>query len=251
MNDTEEYCARYNDYDFKARFGQLLEVMDFPRVIILLEFERLITKHYISATNVLMLNGGATGDPELDCLTYERVDVADYEADPTRYDLHAPRFERSDYDFVFLSQTLEHLYDPSLALEQLFGAMAPGGYLWASNPTVARQHQLPQHFATGFTPTGMACLFAHSGFDVVEIGQWGNSTYIDQTFALGLFPTYYDLVPLRWRGVRHLLWTLGASAPRRRMARRWARLSPADWVMDGLRNDFHNPAQTWALVRKP
>jgi hypothetical protein len=122
VNDTKEYCARYNDYDFKTRFGQLLEVMDFPRVIILLEFERLITKHHISATNVLMLNGGATGDPELDCLTHERVDVADYEADPTRYDLHAPRFERSDYDFVFLSQTLEHLYDPSLALEQLFGA---------------------------------------------------------------------------------------------------------------------------------
>jgi hypothetical protein len=76
---------------------------------------------------VLMLNGGPAGDPELQRLTYDHVDAADYEADPRRYDLHAPEFAASDYDFVILSQTLK----PSAICIRR----------WPRGATSGRQHQ--------------------------------------------------------------------------------------------------------------
>ena len=174
VNDDDAYLGRYDKFDFRSRFGALVDRVDFPRLITVLEFERIVTEHAIAAERVLMLNGGPEGDPELAYLDHRHVDRADYEQDPARFDLHSPQFDRSDYDFALLSQTLEHVYDPGLAVAQLFAALAPGGYVWASVPTVSQQHQMPHHFTTGFTPIGFACLFAHAGFEVVEIGQWGN-----------------------------------------------------------------------------
>lgn len=250
VNDDPTYLGRYDRFDFRSRFGALVERVDFPRLITVLEFERLVSEHAIVAERVLMLNGGADGDPELACLEHRHVDRADYEEDPARFDLHDPRFDRSDYDFALLSQTLEHVYDPGLAIAQLVAALAPGGYVWASVPTVSQLHSIPHHFSTGFTPIGFACLFAHAGFEVVEVGQWGNSDYVSQTFALGIFPTFYDLT-LRWRGIRHLAWTILTPAAWRRLAGRRFRLPLSALFQDGLRNDFDRPAQTWVLARKP
>lgn len=250
VNNDDDYLRRYDDFDFRSRFGALVDRLDFPRLITVLEFERLVAKHEISADRVLMLNGGPDGDPELALLEHRHVDRADFDEDPARFDLHNPRFDRSDYDFAILSQTLEHLYDPGLSVAHLFAALAPGGHVWASVPTVSQQHSMPYHFTTGFTPIGFACLFAHAGFEVVESGQWGNNDYVTQTFALGGFPTYYDL-SLHWRGIRHLGWTLLTPTAWRRMAGRRLRLPVSSLVEDGLRNDFERPAQTWVLARKP
>ena len=250
VNDSDAYLGRYDNFDFRSRFGSLVDRVDFPRLITLLEFERIVAEQAIVAERVLMLNGGPEGDPELAYLDHRHVDRADYEQDPERFDLHSPRFDRSDYDFAILSQTLEHLYDPSRAVAHLFAALAPGGYVWASVPTVSQQHSMPHHFITGFTPIGFACLFASAGFEVVEVGQWGNSDYVSQTFGLGIFPTLYDLT-LRWRGVRHLAWTCLTPAAWRRLAARRFRLPVSDLVRNGLRNDFERPVQTWGLARKP
>jgi hypothetical protein len=84
-------------------------------------------------------------------------------------------------------------------------------------------------------------MFAASDFDVVEVGQWGNSKYTAQLFDLGLIPTFHDLAPgsLRARGYRHIL-------------RSATRLSPRSFLMDGRRrNDFGVPAQTWILAQRP
>ncbi len=250
VNDNAAYLGRYDRYDFRSRFGPSVDRLDFPRLITVLEFERLVTKHAITAERVLMLNGGPDGDPELAYLDHRHVDRADYEEDPARYDLHCPQFDRSDYDFVLVSQTLEHVYDPGLVVAHLLAALEPGGYVWASVPTVSQQHSMPHHFTTGFTPIGFACLFAHAGFEVVEVGQWGNSDYVSQTFALGGFPTYYDLA-FRWRSVRHLAWTILTPTSWKRLARRRFRLPVSDLIGNGLRNDFERPAQTWVLARKP
>ena len=250
VNNDDAYLRRYDKFDFRSRFGEMVDRVDFPRLITVLEFERLIAKHAIVAERVLMLNGGPDGDPELAYLEHRHVDRADDDDDPARFDLHCPSFDRSDYDFAILSQTLEHLYNPGLAVAELYDALAPGGYVWASLPTVSQQHSLPHHFTTGLTPIGIACLFAHAGFEVVEVGQWGNNDYVSQTFELGIFPTFYDLT-LRWRGVRHLGWTMLTPTAWRRMAGRRFRLPVSDLVRNGLRNDFDRPAQTWALARKP
>jgi SAM-dependent methyltransferase len=240
VNDNRSYLSRYDGFGFETEFGaEALRRLEFPRLIILLEFKRLITAHAISSEQLLMLNGGQVEDPEVRYLPHRDVYYADYETDPERHDLHRLQIGRDDFDFVLLSQTLEHLYNPLLALTNLASATRAGGYLWASVPTVSRQHQLPIHFQTGFTPIGLACLLKQSGFDIVEIGQWGNPKYISHLFDLELIPTIHDLrrASLRARGFRHV-------------ARAAHRLSPRNFLSPGLHNDFEHPAQTWALARK-
>jgi hypothetical protein len=122
VNNNDAYLGRYDKFDFGSRFGALVDRVEFPRLITVLEFERILTEHSIAADSVLMLNGGEGGDPELAYLDHHQVDRADYDQDPARFDLHSPQFDRSDYDFALLSQTLEHLYDPALAVAQLYSA---------------------------------------------------------------------------------------------------------------------------------
>ena len=240
-NANPAYLARYDGYDFGARFGdEAVRTMEFPRLVTVLEFERLVRERGIAPERLLMINGGPTGDPELDHLNYGRADFIDYEVDPERCDLHELRPGRDDFDFVLCSQTLEHVYNPLLALENILRVMAGGGHVWTSVPTVSHQHQMPHHFTSGFTPIGLACLCEQAGFEVLEVGQWGNAKYVSHLFDLETFPTYQDLARGAGaaRGVRHLL-------------RRLCRLSPASLVADGTRNDFAKPVQTWALARKP
>jgi SAM-dependent methyltransferase len=241
VNNNPTYLKRYDDFDFDAEFGpEALRRMEFPRLVIILEFKRIVRAKAIESEQLLMLNGGASADPEVQYLPHRAVEFADYETDPELYDLHRLQVRRDDFDFVLMSQTLEHLYNPLLALGNLRSVMRAGGYLWTSVPTVSRQHQLPIHFQTGFTPIGLACLLKQCGFDVVEIGQWGNTKYISHLFDLEILPTIHDLRrgSLRARGLRHV-------------ARAVHRLSPRNFMSAGLHNDFAHPAQTWALARKP
>jgi SAM-dependent methyltransferase len=239
-NAASSYLTRYDGFDFVSRFGTTaLRAMEFPRLITILEFERLIGQRGITAQSVLMINGGETGDPELAYLPHERIDAVDHEVDPTRYDLHALQLERADYDFVLFSQTLEHLYNPLAGLRNVHAVMRDEGYVWTSVPAVSHQHQLPYHFTTGFTPIGLACLMEQAGFKVLDIGQWGSAKYLSHLFDLNIMPTYYDLAraSLRARGVRHVL-------------RLMLTLSPRNFVADGKRNDFDLPSQTWVLAQK-
>lgn len=243
VNDDPAYLSRYAAFDWAERFdADMLRRMDFPRLVAILEFERLVGDHGIHAATVLMLNGGDAGDPELALLPHDRVERYDYETDPLRGDLHTLAFEDGrQFDFVLFSQTLEHLYNTSLAMDNVFAVTRPGGWVWTSVPTVSALHQLPFHHSTGLTPIGVACLFAGAGFDVEHVGQWGNAKYIAQLFDLGLIPSYYDLAPgsLRARGYAHI----GRSA---------RRLSPRNFLADGrATNDFGVPAQTWILARRP
>jgi SAM-dependent methyltransferase len=239
VNDNPTYLTRYDSFDFESEFGPAaLRRFEFPRLVILLEFKRLIADHSIRSERLLMLNGGEQADPEMQYLPHGEVHYADYDEDPLRYDLHRLQVARNDFDFVLMSQTLEHLYNPLLALGNLRSVMSSGGYLWTSVPTVSRQHQLPSHFQTGFTPIGLACLLTQCGFEVVEIGQWGNPKYISHLFDLELIPTIHDLRrgSLRARGLSHVV-------------RAAHRLSPRNFLSSGLHNDFAHPAQTWALAR--
>jgi SAM-dependent methyltransferase len=239
VNDDPGYLTRYDGFDFESEFGaDALRRMEFPRLVIILEFKRIVAAHAIESEQLLMLNGGASADPEAQYLPHRAVAFADYETDPERHDLHRLQVARDDFDFVLMSQTLEHLYNPLLALARLRAVMRPGGYLWTSVPTISRQHQLPIHFQTGFTPIGLACLLKQSSFDVVEVGQWGNAKYISHLFDLEVLPTIHDLRrgSLRARGLRHV----GRAAHR---------LSPRNFLSPGLHNEFDHPAQTWALAR--
>jgi len=72
-----------------------------------------------------------------------------HDAETHAGDLHRVPLElvpRLGYDFVLFSQTLEHLYDPFLAVRNLFDLMVPGGYIFTSTPAENIPHMVPSHF---------------------------------------------------------------------------------------------------------
>ena len=213
VNNTPEYLNRYvplplerNDKAWKW------EGKAFPRVIAVMEFERLVREYTIQPKRLLVCNG--PGDPEREYIQPETTIAVSYDEGSGANDLHTLDLPERDFDLVLLAQTLEHLYHPILALRQLFRHMVPGGYLFVSASVINIHHSTPLHHYMGFTPTGMGCVCRAAGFDILHIGQWGNAKYIELMFATQFWPDYRQLG-------------------------------------DSLQNEFGNPADAWVLARRP
>jgi len=121
----------------------------------------------------------------------------------------------NDFDLVVVSQTMEHLYDPMLALTNVFNVMVDGGYIFASCPSHNIPHMTPSHFFH-YQPMGLAIILQNVGFEVVESGQWGNKAYW-KFLGDGKWPDYYDMMG----------------------------------TAEKTTNSKDHPAQTWVLARKP
>ena len=105
-------------------------------------------------------------------------------------DLHT--FVASEkHDFFVFNQTLEHVYNPFLVVENICKNIIKGGYVFTSVPTINIPHDTPFNFSMWY-PMGLAILFISAGFEVVEIGQWGNATYITQLFQTQGWPDIYQ-----------------------------------------------------------
>jgi hypothetical protein len=185
------------------------EGKDFPRVIAILEFEKYVKKYNLSSKNLLTFN--SYDDPEVEYLPTEGMTNFNYEEDIVNYDLHTLNIPKSDYDFVMLNQTLEHLYNPYLCLDNIKKHLANEAYIYCNVPTINIQHSLPNNFYTGFTPIGLAVMFESCEFEVLEIVQWGNFEYISRIFSTHSWPDYR--------------------------------------MMSSYANEINNPVQCWALAK--
>jgi len=211
INNNHDYLTRYKDLPLdKNNKKWKWEGKDFPRIISLLEIERYINKYNINSKHILSFNN--ISDPEMEYLKYDRITNFNYEENKTDYDLHTLNIPQSDYDFSMFNQTLEHLYNPFVCLDNIYKYLSVGSYTYCNVPTVNIQHSLPNNFYTGFTPIGLAVLFKSCGFKIVEVGQWGTYEYISKIFKSHNWPDYQEL--------------------------------------SGYVNEFKNPAQTWILAKK-
>jgi hypothetical protein len=183
---------------------------DFPRTWCILDFKEWIEKYNIK--EIKHLGFTCTTDPELEFLNAEEKTLIKYPP----YDLHSigNSFE-NEFDFFLFNQTLEHLYNPFQSVAEIFKTVKPGGYVFTSVPTLNIPHCMPIHF-NGFTPLGLAMLFKVNGFEVLEIGQWGNFRYIQTLFNTHSWPGYDSL---QINGV--------------------------------VENEERNVCQTWILAKKP
>ena len=168
------------------------EEKDFPRVISLLEFEEFISRMGNPIFgDVLSFNGAH--DPEYEYLKYNNIYNYNYEENPTQHDLHNLNLQKKDFDFFMSNQTLEHLYDPCLVVKKIFEHMKPGGIVYMNLPANNMPHSTPFHYYAGFTPVGLGCIFKQAGFEIMDIGFWGNSDYLEQVLIKGYWPDYTQM----------------------------------------------------------
>jgi SAM-dependent methyltransferase len=92
-----------------------------------------------------------------------------------------------EFDCVIVTQTLQYVRDPSIALANIAKALAPGGVALISVPAASRIDQ--QRAATDFwrfTPTGLAAVISQSDeWDEINIDGYGN-VLATVAFLMGL-----------------------------------------------------------------
>ena len=159
---------------------------DYPRVWCILDFIEWIKKYDIKVNK---LGYTCDADPELEFINYTEKKCLSY----PEYDLHTISTHfTNEFDFFLFNQTIEHLYNPFEAIKQIFNIVKPGGYVFTSVPTLNIPHMTPIHF-NGYTPMGLALLFASANFEIVEIGQWGCYEYINKLWSTHSWPGYNSL----------------------------------------------------------
>lgn len=192
-------------YNYFIKYENLNEIINLPdwemvtsgyrpnsveisRLFCILDFKEWIKKYNINPVNKLLVTGH---DPEQVFLQSNYIFVADYDQNKA-YDLHTIDLPEKDFDFFLFSQTLEHLYNPVLAMDRIATHIKSGGYIFTSVPTINVPHMTPIHFQH-FQPMGLVMLFVGSGFEILEMGQFGSSLYTDFLFNKG-WPIYKDLM---------------------------------------------------------
>lgn len=215
VNYTDEYKNRYVPLPLEKNNKRWKwEGKDFPRVISLLEFESYIEKYNFQIDKLLLFNGEQ--DPEIEYLKgrYKSYLNVNYEDNEKKYDLHNLQLKQNNFDFCILSQTLEHVYNPSLCLKNIKKYLADDGYLYINVPACNAPHSEPFHYYIGYTPMGLAALAEENGYNIKEIGQWGNEEYLVK------------------------LWTRNPG---------WSEYRQLE--NPGI-NEIENPVITWALLQK-
>ena len=169
-----------------ARYNYSWNSKDFPRIWCILDFKEWMVKYNLSRVGHLAYT--SESDPELDFISGEKQTFLNYPP----YDLHTLN-HKEQYDFFLFNQTIEHLHNPFLAVQNIYNSLKPGGYVFTSVPTLNIPHITPIHF-NGYTPMGLAMLFKHSNFEVLDIGQWGNYDYIQKLFKTHGWPDHQELL---------------------------------------------------------
>lgn len=194
--DIPQYSNEYLKYNNKK---WKWEDKDFPRIPSLISFISIVQELQIEPKKMLMFN--AASDPEIEYLKVGTIHNVNYIDDKDKNDMHTFNFFEKDYDFVMLNQTLEHLYNPFKALLNVYSHMKAGGYIYLNAPSNNKPHDIPNHFYTGFTATGLGALLIESGFEIIKLGQWGNIDYLIKIFKKG------------WTDYRENIWDNNKECP--------------------------------------
>lgn len=79
------------------------------------------------------------------------------------------------FDLVLSTQTLEHLPEPWVVLQEYYRILKPGGALWLSAPFYFEEHELPYDFYR-YTGFGLRHLVESAGFTVQQV-EWLEGYY--------------------------------------------------------------------------
>jgi SAM-dependent methyltransferase len=167
-------------------WGYSWQNFDFPRVHTILDFRHWVSKHAITPHTIAYT---CHTDPELEFISKQESVYLPY----PQYDLHTISSSyKEQFDFFLFNQTIEHLQNPYVAVKSIYDTLKPGGYCFTSVPTLNIPHTTPYHYS-GYNPMGLALMFKQAGFEIVEIGQWGNLEYLTTIFSRQTWVGYNTL----------------------------------------------------------
>ena len=184
-NSYYERFSHINDFLSESELFEYKQI-DPPRVISIIDFKEWIQNHNIAQGDKLLYT--CETDMELKYIEYNNKTHISYPP----YDLHNLDITEKNYDLIIFNQTIEHLYNPFLAMRNLYNHTKKGGFLYTTVPTINIPHMTPIHFG-GITPIGLCLLMISSGFEIVECGHWGSQKYIEYIFNNNTWPGYSDI----------------------------------------------------------
>jgi SAM-dependent methyltransferase len=190
---NNEYLERYSFLPFEKNNGiWRWENKDLPRVIAVLEFQKFMEENDLYFKDVLSIN--SPQDPEYEFLKYKNLYNYNYLDDKINHDLHNLNLDKKDFDFFMSNQTIEHVYDPCLCIRNIYDHLKPGGIMYLNLPSINMAHDTPHHHYVGITPTGLGCIVKQAGFEILDIGFWGNTDYINFIFNQNDWPDYQKVI---------------------------------------------------------
>lgn len=150
-----------------------------------------------------LLDAGAGEQPyrrDCDHLDYVAQDVAQYDGAGDGIGLHTGSFSfdgldlvcdvtdvpepEASFDAVLCSEVLEHVPDPTRALDEFARLLKDGGVLLLTAPFCSLTHFAPYHFSTGLSRYWYAHHLERLGFEIVEATPNGNYfDYLDQELS--------------------------------------------------------------------
>lgn len=83
------------------------------------------------------------------------------------YDGKTFPFGNGDFDSVFASQVLEHIFEPDEFLSEIHRVLKPNGRLLLTVPFVWDEHEQPHDYAR-YSSFGLSHLLSKNGFKVIE-----------------------------------------------------------------------------------
>ncbi len=107
-------------------------------------------------------------DLEKPRIDHPRIDAV--QGDASRLD-----YADSSFDAVLCSEVLEHIPDPTRALDEFARLLRPGGRLLLTAPFASFVHMAPYHFCSGFSRYWYEHHLARRGFKIIELqpnGDW-------------------------------------------------------------------------------
>ena len=170
---------------------------DAARMAFLSDFRQWIAK-YPGVARPTRLLVDAIADIEVPLLAPDFVLPCPYDGG-SRCDYHELTLPEGNFSLIILSQVVEHLYDPWLALHRVRSHMAPGGLLILSLPTLNKPHSGAGHYAH-FTARGIALALRRTGFEVLELGLYGCRAWMESVFLGDAWPPYPICAPPQVNG---------------------------------------------------
>ncbi len=107
------------------------------------------------------------------------------------------------YDAVLCCEVLEHVPEPSKAIQEMFRILKPGGVALITVPHLSRLHDLPHDYYR-FTSIGLGYLVEKAGFKIVELQvKGGILTFLGHQLSSLLLSATWS-VP----GLKQVVWQL-------------------------------------------